>query len=62
MCDTIEAGMSAKPIAITNTMNTPLACYSNCLKYALTGNGAVVTLNLRFGLPVASFRMASYIN
>ena len=56
------AGISAKPIERTKTMNTPFTPLALSLSATVTGNGAFSTVNLRLGLPVAYFRIASYMN
>jgi len=59
---TTAAGINANPIDTTNTMKIPLTVAAYCLSFSVTGKGEVVTLNFRLGLPVACFKMASYMN
>jgi hypothetical protein len=43
-------------------MKIPLAVAALYLIFSVIGKGTVVTLNLKFGFPVAYFNIASYIN
>lgn len=43
-------------------MNIPLTVAAFDFNYYVTGNGDVVTLNFRFGFPVAYFNIDSYMN
>lgn len=57
-----EAGIKAKPMETTNTMNTPLADAALYLSFSVTGNEEVTTSNLKSLLFVACFKIASYMN
>ena len=58
----MQVGIKANPIPNTNTKVTPYTVTFLSCKLLDTGNGAVVTLNLKSGLPDAAFIIASYIN
>ncbi len=58
----IAAGIKANPMETTKTTKMPFAVAAFYRKFSVTGKGDVVTLNFRFGLPVACFRMDSYMN
>ena len=55
------AGMRAKPIETTNEVKIPPADYVLYLSFSVIGNGVVVVLSLKLGLPKAVFKIASYI-
>lgn len=57
-----EAGIKAKPIETTKTINIPFVAAAFCLSFSVTGKAAVVTLNFKLGFPVAYFKIDSYIN
>lgn len=58
----IEAGIREKPMATTKTTKEPLVVEALSFYLYVIGKGAVITLNLKSGLLVASFRIASYIS
>ena len=58
----ILAGINANPTDRINTIKIPLIFERFDFSFSVTGNGALITLNLKFGLPVAYLRIASYIN
>ena len=47
------AGIKAKPIASTNTMNTLLMLAARSLSFYETGKGELIMVNFKSGLPVA---------
>jgi hypothetical protein len=55
----IEVGIKANAIATTKDMNSPLTAYPSSFSLFEIGNGAVVTINLNSGLPVAYFNIDS---
>jgi len=59
---TTAAGIKAKPMATTKTMNTPLAAAALYLNFYVIGKDDVVTWNLKLLLLLACLRMASYMN
>ena len=59
---TVEAETKAKATETTKTMKTPETVFSCFDRTSVSGNGLLIMLNWRSGLPVASLRIDWYMN
>ena len=56
------AGIKAKPIERTKTINIPFTLLDLSFSLLEAGKGELMKVKLKLGSPVADFKIASYIN